>query len=611
MLLTLLTLALAAIGFIWGKIRADVVALIALMVLVVGDVITTTEALSGFSNSIVIMMIGLFVVGGAIFNTGLAKIIGSRLLKLGGGSETRLFIVVVAGTALIGGFVSNTGTVALMLPIVVSMLASIGGSPRRLLMPIAFASSLGGMLTLIGTPPNLVIAEAWETYAQEQLSFFALFPAGIICLVIGIVLMFFMSRMLVRKEEKDSGNKGPNRSLQDIISEYGINADLYRIVVARGATIAGHTVASLDLRSRYGLDILEIRSERQKGLLKNVTQKTARASTKINIGDVMYVKGSREEIGRFVVDCHLQLDASGEVGDTKLQFYDIGIAELVPMPSSPILKGTIAELDFGNKYGVNIIGIRRKNQYITNDLGSQKVQTSDVLLVQGSWKAIEKVSYETQNWVVLGRPLSEASKVTLDYKAPMAASIMVLMITGMLLEVLPPVIVVIIAALAMVLTGCFRNVNEAYKTINWESVVLIAAMMPMSFALEKTGVSEAVSSGLVNALGGLGPHFILAGIFFTTSVMTLFISNTATAVLMAPIALESAMMCDVSPLPFLVAVTFGASLCFASPFSTPPNALVMSAGQYTFMDYVKVGLPLQLLLGIVMILILPLLFPFG
>lgn len=609
MILTLLTLALASAGFIWGKIRADVVALIALMVLVVGGVITTQEALSGFSNSIVIMMIGLFVVGGAIFNTGLAKTIGAKLLKLGGGGQTRLFFVVMAGTALIGGFVSNTGTVALMLPIVVSMVSTIGGSPRQLLMPLAFASSLGGMLTLIGTPPNLVIAEAWEAYSQTPLSFFALLPAGVICLAAGMVLMLVLSKMFLSPKAKDKEGNQEHRSLQDIVSEYGINADLYRIEIPKNSPICGQALSALDLRSKYGLDILEIRSESKKGLLKNVSQKAAKANTELRRGDVLYVKGAKEDIGRFVVDYHLRLDAS-EDENGKLQFYDIGIAELVPMPSSPILKGTIAQLEFRKKYGVNIIGISRKGKHITSNLGDEKVQSGDVLLVQGSWKAIEQVSEETSNWVVIGRPLSEAAKVTIDYKAPMAALIMVLMIAGLLFEVLPAVIVVILAALAMVLTGCFRNVNEAYRTINWESVVLIASMMPMSFALEKTGVSEMVSSGLVDALGGLGPHWLLAGIYFTTSVMTLFISNTATAVLLAPIALESAMLYGVSPLPFLVAVTFGASLCFASPFSTPPNALVMPAGQYSFMDYVKVGLPLQLLLGVLMIIVIPLIFNF-
>ncbi|MBD5356076.1 MAG: SLC13 family permease [Bacteroides sp.] len=610
MILTLITLALAAFGFVWGKIRADVVALIALMVLTVGGIITTQEALSGFSNSIVIMMVGLFVVGGAIFNTGLAKTIGARLLKLGGGSETRLFLVVMCGTAIIGGFVSNTGTVALMLPIVVSMAAVSGGSPRRLLMPLAFASSLGGMLTLIGTPPNLVIAEVWENFSEKPLTFFTFLPAGAVCLLAGTMLLIPLSKWFLSKRPSDGNGVQTHRSLPDIVEEYGLNADLYLVSVGSGSPICGHTLASLHLRGDYGIEILEVRSGDKSGrLIKNIVQEAPTASTKIEAGDNLYLRGKKEDIGRFVVDFRLTLDATNS-DRSQLQFYDIGIAEIVPLPNSPVLKDTIAAIDFSNRFGVNVIGIRRKTNYITHNLGECTVRPGDVLLVQGTWKDIDSLSHETSNWVVLGQPLSEAAKVTLDYKAPIAAIIMLLMVAGLVFEVVPAVITVILAALAMVLTGCFRNVSDAYKTINWESIVLIAAMMPMSFALEKTGVSEMVSSTLVEALGSLGPHWLLAGVYFTTSIMTLFISNTATAVLLAPIALESAVAFGVNPLPFLFAVTFGASLCFASPFSTPPNALVMPAGQYTFMDYVKVGLPLQLLLGILMIFVLPLFFPF-
>ena len=211
---------------------------------------------------------------------------------------------------------------------------------------------------------------------------------------------------------------------------------------------------------------------------------------------------------------------------------------------------------------------------------------------------------------MLGEPESQASKVTIDYKAPIAAIIMIAMIVALVFSSVPPVFIVLTAAVLTMLTGCFRTISDAYRTINWESIVLIAAMMPMSFALEKTGVSDTVSSSLVTALGALGPHWLMAGIYFTTSLLTLFISNTATSVLMAPIAVQSAVAYGVSPLPMLFAVTFGASLCFMSPFSTPPNALVMPAGQYTFMDYVKVGAPLQILLGILMILAIPIFFPF-
>jgi di/tricarboxylate transporter len=277
-----------------------------------------------------------------------------------------------------------------------------------------------------------------------------------------------------------------------------------------------------------------------------------------------------------------------------------------------MINRTIIEAGFRSKFSVNVLGIRRKQDYILNDLGQQKMQDGDVLLVQGAWKDIARMKSESSNWVVLGEPLEAAAKVTLDYKAPIAALIMIAMIVMMVVDSIPvaPVTAVLLAAVMMVITGCVRSVEAAYKTINWQTIVLFAAMLPMSIALEKTGVSEMISGAIVTGLGGSGPRLLMAGIYAATSVMTIFISNTVTAVLMAPIALQCAMQIGVSPVPFMFAVTVAASMCFASPFSTPPNALVMSAGQYTFMDYVKVGLPLQILMGVVMVIVLPMLFPF-
>lgn len=611
MYITIATLVLAAAGFVWGRVRADIVALMALLVLTLSGILTTQEALSGFSNPIVIMMIGLFIVGGAIFNTGLAKMLGSRLSKLGGGNPTRLFLVVVLATGLIGGFVSNTGTVALMLPIVVSMAAASGASTSRFLMPIAFASSIGGMLTLIGTPPNLVIAEVWEEHGGEPLTMFTFLPTGLICLAAGTALLIPMSRWLTsgKKKPTDAGRSG-SRSLAEIVEEYNLNSDLWRIDVPASSPISGLSLGALALRANYGLDVLELRMVEGRSLLKNVTQEAPTAGSVIDAGDVLFVRGPRESVDRFVADYGLRLSDDERNVRRNLRFYDIGLAEIVPLPDSAILKETIAELDFRKHFNVNILGVRRGGEYIIDNLGGVVVRKGDVLLVQGTWQAIGEISHDTRNWVVLGQPESRASKVTIDYKAPLAGSIMLCMIAALVFGSLPAVTVVLTAAVAMILTGCFRNVAEAYKTINWESVVLIGAMMPMSFALEKTGVSEMVSASLVSALGGIGPHWLMAGIYFTTSMLTLFISNTATAVLMAPIAVQSAMAYGVSPLPMLFAVTFGASLCFMSPFSTPPNALVMPAGQYTFMDYIKVGAPLQLILGVLMIMIIPLFFPF-
>lgn len=609
MLITIVTLVLAAAGFVWGKIRADIVALIALLVLTLSGILTTQEALSGFSNPIVIMMVGLFVVGGAIFNTGLAKMIGAKLSRLGNGSSTRLFLVVVLATGLIGGFVSNTGTVALMLPIVASMAAGAGASASRFLMPLAFASSIGGMLTLIGTPPNLVIAEAWEEFSGKPLTMFSFLPTGLICLAAGTLLLIPLSRILSGNKKKNNGSSKRNRTLADIVEEYNLNHDLWRVDVPASSPISGLSLGALSLRANYGLEVLELRVE-GKGLLKNVSQEAPTASSVIEVGDILFIRGPRGNVDRFVSDYGLRVADDNDESRRHLDFYDIGLAEIVILPNSGILKETIAGLDFRNRYNVNILGVRRGGEYITDNLGERKVAKGDVLLVQGTWDAIEKISRDTHDWVVLGEPVGRASKVTIDYKAPVAAVIMLAMIAALVFSSVPAVFIVLTAGVLMMLTGCFRSVADAYRTINWESIVLIAAMMPMSFALEKTGVSETVSVSLVEALGQIGPHWLMAGIYFTTSLLTLFISNTATSVLMAPIAVQSAVAYGVSPLPMLFAVTFGASLCFMSPFSTPPNALVMPAGQYTFMDYVKVGAPLQILLGILMIFVIPVFFPF-
>lgn len=612
MILTLVTLALAAAGFVWGKLRADIVAIIALLVLATGGVITTQEALSGFSNPIVVMMVGLFIVGGAIFNTGLAKMLGARLLQLGGNNPTRLFLVVVLATGVIGGFVSNTGTVALMMPIIVSMAAATGTSPARYLMPIAFASSMGGMLTLIGTPPNLVIAEVWEETGGAPLTMFSFFPAGIICLVAGTLLLIPLSKLLTKGKRAKSAGAEASRSLADIVDEYKLNDDLYRIQVPESSPIAGLTLGNLALRANYGLDVLELRTgdNGRRNPVRNVSQEAPQASSVIDPGDSIFVRGNREGMERFVADYYLQQADERHAMHNELRFYDIGLAEVIPMATSDVLRQTIAQLDFRNRFNVNVLAVRRGRDIITDNLGDVRVRKGDVLLVQGTWDAIGDLSKDTSDIVVLGEPESRAAQVTIDYKAPLAAIIMIAMIAGLVLEVVPAVFTVLIAATAMIVCGCFRTVADAYRTINWESIILIAAMMPMSFALEKTGVSEMVSGSLVEHLGGLGPHALLAGIYLTTSIMTLFISNTATAVLLAPIAVQSAMAYGVSPLPMLFAVTFGASLCFASPFSTPPNALVMPAAGYTFTDYLRVGAPLQLILGLLMVFVIPIIFPF-
>ena len=617
MIETIVVLLLSVVFFINGRIRSDIVALCALVALLLMGILTPEEALSGFSNSVVIMMIGLFVVGGAIFQTGLAKMISSKLMKLAGHSETKLFLLVMLVTSMMGAFVSNTGTVAIMIPIVVSMAMSVKMNPSRLLMPLAFASSMSGMMTLIGTPPNLVINEELVKNGFDGLGFFTFLPVGLICIAVGTLILLPLSKRFLSDQGSLSGaSASSGKSLKQLVKEYGIANSLHRVRIKAGSSVVGKMIGELDIRKNYSLNIIEVRHverSQRKLLSKNMVQQAADSDTVLRADDILYISGNADIVKVFADKYKLELFADNEGnGKNALDFYDIGVAEIVLMSSSTVVNKTIREVEFRSKYNVSVLGICRKNKYILQGIADETIRTGDVLLVQGAWNNIANLEKEDNEWIVVGRPLEEAAKVTLDYKAPVAALIMFAMIAVMVFDFVPvaPVTAVMLAGLLMVLSGCFRNVEAAYKTINWESIVLIAAMMPMSMALEKTGVSSWISNALVSSLGSYSPLLLMAGIYFTTSFMTMFISNTATAVLMAPIAMSSAMQVGVSPVPFLFAVTLGASLCFASPFSTPPNALVMPAGQYRFSDYVKVGLPLQVILGIVMILLLPLIFPF-
>lgn len=607
MTITITVLIVTIAMFIWGRVRGDVVALSALMILTATGVLTTSEALSGFSSPIVVMMVGLFVVGGAILQTGLAQSAGNSISRMAKGNEVRAFILVMLATSFMGAFVSNTGTVAIMMPIIMSMAVGSGIRSSRLLMPVAFAGSLGGMLTLIGTPPNLVISETLEEHGFAPLGFFTFLPVGLTVIAVGLAVLLPMSLMLIKKNDKQQ-NADQGKSVDDLAEQYHLHENLYKYSVGNQIDgLAGKKVQDLDLQNRYGLTILEIRNETRKALGKDIRQNMVWADTVISQDDILYFYGDKEAMEQFATDYHLErMKAEG------LDFYDIGISEIVVLPTSHLIGTRIRSSRLREDYSVNILSIRRNEKYIKEELSDHRLQNGDILLVQGEWDKIMQMNHENENWVVLGRPDMLMEKVSLDYKAPVAAAIMIVMIALMVFDFIPiaPVTAVIIAGLLTVFAGCFRSVDAAYKTINWESIVLIAAMMPMSTALEKTGVSQIVSETLVSSFGAIGPYALLCGIYFTTSLTTMFISNTATAVLMAPIALSAAQQTGVSPYSFMFAVTLGASMCFASPFSTPPNALVMKAGRYTFMDYIKVGLPLQVIIGFVMTVILPLLFSF-
>lgn len=608
--ITFVVLAISIVLFISNRVRADLVAILALLAFVISGVLEPTEALAGFSNSVVIMIAGLFVVGAGIVRTGLAKSAGNLLLKWSGKSERKLFVLLLIITGSVGSFMSNTGVVALMLPIVISIAISINSSPSKYLIPLSYISSLSGLMTLIATPANLIVSQVLVDNGFEKLGFFEITPLGIIGITTGI-LYFLVARKYVLPNDKRKNNAGEGHKLspQQLAADYELGGNLHRIRVVEDSSIIGKQLAELKLPAKYHLAILKIDRKSMEGMniLPIRYQEMAGPMSVIEGKDILYVQGPLENTLQFVRDFHLEVDE--ETNAEELVSKQLGIAEVLLTPHSNLINETVGSISFREKYNLNILGINRKGEYVLTEMADVRLRFGDALLVQGAWEEIELLSRAVKDVVIIGQPKEHASMAAASGKAPIAGAIMLLMIGLMVLEVFPAVISVLLAATLMVMTGCLRNMDDAYGKMNWESIILIAAMLPMATALEKTGGMVILSEGIVNLLGGFGAMGVLAGIYFVTMVFGQFISNTATAVLFAPIAMTAAISLDANPYTFLIAIAVSSSMAFATPVASPTNALVMTAGGYKFFDFIKAGIPLQIIMFIIMMIAIPIFFP--
>src|SRR5690554_5900917 len=517
MVITLSVLVLSIILFIQGKVRADLVALCGLVVLMVSNVLDPEEALAGFSNPTVIMMVGLFIVGGGVLHTGLADMISRKLVQISGDTPWKVYGMMMLATAGIGGFVSNTGTVALMLPIVVSMALSAKMNPSRLLMPMAFASSMGGMMTLIGTPPNLVISNELVQAGYGELGFFEFSKAGIIVVVVGTVVLWFLSGKFLNRKGERAGPQQASKSLEELAREYHLYENRFVFSVP-ASSLEGRRIRDLDIAARFGVIVLDItkKVDARRLFAKTERQTLASPDTVFELGDRIAVSGPEEHVRAFAEEFGLKYvwnprapqsfqtppDAGSEKTAAQtapaapaaparpsIDFEDIGIAEVVVLSNSRLVNKLVRDTGFREGYGINVLGIQRNNHYMLDQLKDEKIHAGDALLVQGEWKNIARLDEQMLGLVVIGQPLLEASKVKLDYKAPLAALIMVGMVMSMVLNLLPAVTAVMLAGILMIFSGCLRNLEAAFQTINWESILLISAMIPMATALEKTGVS--------------------------------------------------------------------------------------------------------------------------
>ena len=610
---TFIILGVTIMFFMTNRLRGDLVALMALLAFVILGILTPAEALAGFSNSVVIMIAGLFVIGAGILRTGLASMAGNLLLRWSGDSELKLFVLLLVIVASVGAFMSNTGTVALMLPIVVSIAVSINVSPSKFLMPLSYIASMSGLMTLIASPPNLIVSQILVDNGYEKLGFFTITPIGIIAtMTVIIYLVVIRNTLLPNEQNRSQSDVNYKLSPKKLAKDYAINDKLFRVVVPVDSPIIGQALADLKLPATYHIYIMKIQRRASEGinLLSMTYQEMAGPTSVIHENDVLYIQGIAPNVENFVLKNDLQLEMLRDEDMKELISKKIGVAEVLLTPTSRLIGETVRKISFREKYNLNILGINRKGAYVLQDMAQQKLRFGDAILVQGTWEDIDLLSRETQDVVVVGQPREQAGLAAANGKAWIAGLIMLLVVGFMVFEVFDAVISVLIGAVLMVITGCLRNMDDAYSKMNFESIVLVAAMLPMATALEKTGGMTVLSNTIVNVLGDFGPYGVLMGVYALTVVFGQFISNTATAVLFAPIAMTAAITMDANPYTFMMAVAAASGMAFATPIASPTNSLVLTAGGYKFIDFMKVGIPLQIIMFVVMMIVVPLLFPF-
>jgi di/tricarboxylate transporter len=768
-------LAAAIVLFVTERIRVDVVALMVLVSLALTGLITPLEALSGFANLAVVTVWAVLILSAGLARTGVAGLIGRPVLRLAGGSDARLIALIMITVGVLSGFMNDIGVAALMLPVVVDIARRTGRPPSLLLMPLAFAALLGGLNTLIGTPPNILVSEALRAYGLEPFHMFDYTPTGIVVMTAGIAFMILVGRHLL-----------PSRDIKELLRDdqaapgefFGLRERLFTIRLPEDSTLPGMTLAQSRLGAALGLNVLAI-------LRDGMQQLAPGPASILRAGDRLLVEGRPDRLAELrgrqaliVEDDHLAVE--------QLVSADIDLAEVEISPQSTLPGQTLEQVEFRRRFGVTVLAIRRAGGVLRTNLEKQPLQRDDVLLVQGTHQQIEALHSEPEfrptsitmpesylledrlvamrvpeDSTLVGKTLAEsrlgdafglgvmgivregvtrlmpdaADRLAADdlllvkarqddlstleglqsleidrqpppdlselesehvglveavlsprttlagetlrqhyfrdkfglsvlaiwregrayrsnlrdmvlrygdalllygprdrlrilgeepdllvlteaaqepprlKKAPIAILIMALVLTPVVLDLLPIAIAALAGVVLMVLTGCL-TMSEAYRSIEWKAVFLIAGMLPLGIAMEQTGAAQFLAEGMVALVGELGPLAVMGGLFILAALASQVMPNPAVAVLLAPIALNTAGDLGISPYPLMMAVAISASAAFLSPVGHSANVLVMGPGGYRFADYTKVGIPLTLVVLLVVLVVVPIFWPF-
>ena len=612
MVYLMLFILVVTIGlFVWGKFTPDIVALISMLSLYLTGILTPEETLSGFSNPTVIMIAALFIIGEGISQTGWTAMAGKKFVEWAGKSIPKMLAIVTLGGGVLSGFVSNTGTVATLMPLTISSAWSIGTFPSKMLMPVAFGSNTGGLLTLTGTPPNIIASNSLIDAGFEGFSFFEFGLIGVPLLIVAIIYFRFIGYRLLPGNKTNNKPVNIESTLHNWIEAYKVENGYYRLRVRSISPLLNTKIEDWKFEKQYDVSIIKIK-RRHPSLLKKVPNciDLPSGDTVFMYHDVITVKGSTEAINKLMITFRLGLLPLDPIKDelkNNLINQEVGMSEIIVNPNSQMVDRKYNLPEFFKRFNLQLLASRNKNNVLKDEV---TVKAGDSFLIRGTWQHIEDLKKQHDNLVIIGSPEGMAKNVEkLSPKSFIALGSLVLMIIFMVFKIVPGSIAALISAGIVLLTGCVP-INKAYKGISWTSVIMIAAMIPMGIALQKTGTAQIIASGLVDYLGGKNPVMLLGGIFLLTTTFSQVINNSATAVLMAPIALLAASSLNLSPEPFMIVVAISASTAFLTPIGTTTNAMVMTAGAYKFVDYLKVGGPLLIIFLIISLLIVPLIWPF-
>ncbi|MGP1346822.1 MAG: SLC13 family permease [Phycisphaerales bacterium] len=597
-------LAVAAVLMASNRVRLDIVALLILLALMLAGILPVGDALAGFGSPVVITVAALLVVGEMLDRTGVTHAVGDFILKKGGRREPILLILIMSTAALLGSVMSSTAVVAVFIPIVLRITAETRTGAGRLLLPMSYAALISGMLTLISSTRNIVVHEELRNAGANGFAFFGFAPVGVAVFIVAVAYILIAGRWLLPRREPPETRDRVEPSLQQLVEDFGIDERTAFLRVPPESPLTGRSIDETAIGREFGARVLGLLRPRRRGADRIIAPP---GTIELQAGDTLLIIAP--EHGRRRLTEELNLEPI-EPSDRERQRWrwELGGAEVLIHPDSQLIGSSLRESAFRSVHALHALGIHRANRPLP-DFRNARLEAADCLLLVGPWTRIDRLRTLPHEFVVTRLPRERAEVPAAHRRMPVALAILATMVLLVVFDLVPLVVAAILAALAAVITRCL-SMEQAYRSIHWSSIVLLAGMLPLADALERTGATDLFVRVLLDAFGQSHPRTMLTLIFFLTALVGLFLSNTASVVLVAPIAMCAARALDVSPYPFAVAVVIAASAVYSTPVSSPSLTLVVEPGRYRFLDFVKLGVPLLMLTWLVTLLITPLIFPF-